>query len=127
MDGVDEIRFSEGDRFEECRVLRRADGDRHVIMSVFTIRRGSGPLDALISGTGGIRWKNGVTEAFVREFMEDLRVQVAELPVKASYPVTWETVDFSGGSTIADDVSAMKKAGVPIWTEVLPEGPGAGP
>lgn len=117
-DGVDAISFFEGDRFKECRVLRRADGDRHVILSVFTIRRGTGPLDVAISGVGGVRWKNGVTEAFVREFMEDLRVQVAEQPARPPYPVTWEYVDLGGGQDIRDDVSAMKKAGVPMWTAV---------
>ena len=119
--GVDQIDFSDGDRIGECRVLRRADGDRHCILSFFTIKRGTGETDVFVSGADGLKVKKGVPEGFFTKFMEDMRVTAAHNHNRLPYRAIWEYVDFSGCSTIIDDVAAIKKAGVPMWSQVEEE------
>lgn len=118
MEGVDQLSFFDGDRIGECNLVRRTDGDRHCIVSFFTIRRGSGRIDAFVSGTGRLQARIGVSEEFVRRFMDDMRATAADNRNKVPYPTTWERVDLSGCRTIVEDVEALKKAGVPIWSEV---------
>jgi len=115
--GVDQISFESGDRFGECRVLRRADADR-CILSIFTIKRGTGKTDLFVSGAGSLQVKEGIPEGFFDAFMEDMRVTAAENQHKLPYRTVWDHVDFNGCSTIIEDVEAMKKAAVPMWTRV---------
>jgi hypothetical protein len=116
MEGVDQISFFEGDRIGECNLVRRADGGRHCVVSFFTIRRGTGRIDAFVSGIDGVKEKAGVSEDFVHKFMDDMRAAAAEN--KALYPTEWERVDLSGCKTIVEDVAALKRAGLPMWTRV---------
>jgi hypothetical protein len=113
---VDQISFFDGDRIGECRVLRRTDGDRRCILSMFTIRRGTGRLDAFISGAGGVKAKLGVTEEFLKGFFDDMRVAAAENDRLIGLRTSWESVDLTPCSTMAADVEAIKKAGVPMWS-----------
>ena len=118
MGGVDQISFSEGDRIGECNLIRRADGERRCVVAFFTIQRGEGTLDAFVSGAGGVKEKLGVSEEFVRAFMDDMRAAAADSMNRAPYPTTWERVDLSGCRTIVEDVATLKKAGLPMWTGV---------
>lgn len=117
-DGVDQISFFDGDRIGECSLVRRTDGDRHCIVSFFTIRRGTGGLDVFVSGIEGVQVKTGVSDDFVRRFMDDMRAAAADSRNRPPYPSTWERVDLSGCRTIVEDVEVLKKAGLPMWTRM---------
>lgn len=116
--GVDQISFVDGDRIGECRILRRADGDRHCILSFFTIKRETGKTDLFVSGAGGLQVREGIPEGFFAAFMKDMRVTAAQNQQRIRYRTIWEYVDFNGCSTIVEDVEAMKKVGVPMWSQV---------
>jgi len=117
MEGADQLSFYDGDRIGQCQLLRRADGDRHCIVAFFTIKRGFGRLDAFVAGTGSVKQKLGVTEAFMEAFFEDMKKTSLSSYAAAPYPVGWETLDFQGCSTPEEDVVALQRAGVQIWTD----------
>lgn len=122
-DAADKITFYEGDRIGECRILRRADGDRHCILAFFTVKRGFGRLDVMASGTGPLSEKIGVTEDFVRLFMEDMRKTSLASFSKAPYLVEWAQVDVQSGPSVKDQIRELQKAGVQIWTDGTSHGP----
>lgn len=117
MQGADQLNFYEGDRVGQCQLLRRADGDRHCIVAFFTIKRGFGRLDAFVAGTGPVKERFGVTESFMRVFLEDMKRTSISSYAAGPYPVSWETVDFQGCSTAEEDIAALQRAGVQLWTE----------
>lgn len=110
--GADELDFYEGDRIEECQVLRRADGDRHCMVAFFIVRRGSGGLDVYVAGTGPLRSRLNVTADFVRAFMDDMKRTMGQ---GAPHPIEWGAVDFNGCASAQEDVAALQRAGVQIW------------
>jgi len=115
VDGIDRISFSEGDRIEECRILRRSGYGSRCILSVFAIRRASGRLDAFFSGPDGVKARIGVTPEFMKGFFEDVRAAAAEDSLLSGRRTSWEAVGLEGCSTIVEDVEALKKAGLPMW------------
>lgn len=113
---ADKIEFYEGDRIGACQLLRRKDGDRHVIIAFILIRRGVGRLDAIVTGTGEVKSRTDISEEFWRQFTADMKKTSIEAEgLLPSYTIEWVEVDVAA-ETIKDQIALLQRAGVQIWT-----------
>ena len=112
---ADRLDLFEGDRIGECQLLRRQGGDRHCIVAFFTVRRGTSRLDVFVAGTGKLQSRTALTPEFVQAFMQDMR-QFSLKRNDLDYPVEWDVVNLQSCCSVEDDVRALQRAGVGIWT-----------